>query len=169
MEDEVESEAHVSFVDEVANQIDNFSIEDFSLDLEPDEKGASDLINSSIVGHFFTKKPVSNGLLRSVLGKVWKLDKGWRMREVAPNVYVFQFPYRSNVEFILENRPWSPCNGFLLLKEMPLDGLWKSANLSSTPVWLIAYGVPLRFMSDQNAGKLASLTFSKFSKRGSEE
>ncbi|PON67169.1 Zinc finger, CCHC-type [Trema orientale] len=157
---ELELEVQVDDVDEVSSQVEHISLEDLSFALESDETVASEAISKSLVGRFLARRLVSNSLLRAVMGKIWKPKMGWKMQEVAPGILVFCFTRREEAEFILENCPWSPCDGFFLLMPMPADGLWKSADMNTTPIWVRAYGFPLSFMTEQNVAKVAG-RFSK--------
>lgn len=130
MEAELEVEVAVDMMDEVTSEVENFSLEDLSISLEPEEDLAKDTISKSLVGKFLTKRPVSNGLLRAVLDKVWRPKRGWKMQCVVGNIYVFRFQNKEKVEFILENCPWSPCDGFMLIKPLPPDGRWQSTDLN---------------------------------------
>ncbi|PON48027.1 hypothetical protein PanWU01x14_240200 [Parasponia andersonii] len=105
-----------------------------------------------------TYKQVFNGLLWYVLGRIWNPTPGWKMQEVEKYNFVFSFTTRKEVNYILENRPWSPCNRFLVIREMPNDILWGSIDLSITSLWVRAYGFPVKFMTDKNAAKVAART-----------
>ncbi|POO01243.1 hypothetical protein TorRG33x02_029970 [Trema orientale] len=131
---EIESSLEVDEIDEVRDQVKNLYFDDLSLELEPDEESRSEVILKSLVGHFMTHKQVFNGLLRDALGRIWNPAPGWKMQDVAKYTFIFSFTTRKEVYYILGNRPWSLCNGFLVITEMPNDGLWGSADLSITPL-----------------------------------
>ncbi|PON46115.1 hypothetical protein PanWU01x14_254290 [Parasponia andersonii] len=65
---------------------------------------------------------------------------------------VFHLTKLIEVDFILKKCSWSPCNGFLLIK----DGLWSSTDLSSTSIWIRALACPIKFLIEVNAAKLAA-------------
>ncbi|PON94088.1 hypothetical protein TorRG33x02_101270 [Trema orientale] len=120
---EMETSLEVDEIDEVVGQVENLYFDDLSLDLEPDEESGSEVISKSLVGRFMTHKQVFNSLLRDVLCRIWNPAPGWKMQELAKHTFLFSFTTRKEVDYILENRPWSPCNGFLMITEMPNDGL----------------------------------------------
>ncbi|POO02676.1 Zinc knuckle CX2CX4HX4C [Trema orientale] len=159
MEEELELEVQVDDVDEVSSQVEHISLEDLSFSLDEDAEAAAEAISKTLVGRFLAKRPGLDSLLRTVMGKVWKPKMGWKMQEVEPGYFVFRFTRKIEVEFILENCPWSPCDGFLLLKPMPSNGLWRSADMNTTPIWVRANGFPLGFMTEQNAAKRDYLRF----------
>ncbi|PON34445.1 Zinc finger, CCHC-type [Trema orientale] len=156
MEEELDLQVEVDDIDEVSSQVEHITLEDLSFSLEEDVDVASEAIGKTLVGRFLAKRPISNSLLRAVMGKVWRPKIGWKMQEVSMGIFIFRFTRKTEAEFILENGPWSPCDGFLLLKPMPPDGLWRSADLYSTPIWVRACGFPMSFITDQNAAKVAS-------------
>ncbi|KAF4356292.1 hypothetical protein F8388_000739 [Cannabis sativa] len=152
--------ANVSFgsLEESVEEVENFSLDDFSLHISPDSAAALKTIESSLVGRLFSRKPLSTGTLRKVLSGMWRLQSGWKFQEVdrKTKTFVFRLSSPAEVKRILNNGPWSPCDGFLMVSAMPEDGVWASADLSSLDIWVKALGVPLPFLTDDSAGKMAS-------------
>ncbi|KAF4381932.1 hypothetical protein F8388_000626 [Cannabis sativa] len=152
--------ANASFgsLEESVEEVENFSLDDFSLHISPDSAAALKTIESSLVGRLFSRKPLSTGTLRKVLSGMWRLQSGWKFQEVdrKTKTFVFRLSSPAEVKRILNNGPWSPCDGFLMVSAMPEDGVWASADLSSLDIWVKALGVPLPFLTDDSAGKMAS-------------
>ncbi|KAF4361618.1 hypothetical protein F8388_007634 [Cannabis sativa] len=132
------------------NRWSSVGLEDFKISLEADHELGVEAIEKSVVAKLYTNKTVFMGLLRSILGRKWKLAKGWKLQEVEPKT------------FIIRRRCKSPkmVRGlcvmvFLVVKPMPEDGIWSAADLNSSPVWVRAYEIPPRYWTIKNATALA--------------
>ncbi|KAF4396705.1 hypothetical protein G4B88_029019 [Cannabis sativa] len=147
---------NVEVIEEMVSLVENVSVDDFSLDLVPNDEVAKETISRSLVGKFFAKRKVGNGKLRSILSQMWNVSPGWSMQEIHPKIFIFRFSKESDALKVLEKGPWSPCGGFLLLTTMPSDGKWSFADLEHVNIWVRALGVPYRFFSDDNVIKIAN-------------
>ena len=67
MEQEFEIQVEADDINEVKSLVENWTFEDFEVELLPDEDTTKEVIGKSTVGNFFAKRPISNGLLRTVL------------------------------------------------------------------------------------------------------
>uniref|UniRef100_A0A803NW68 Pectinesterase inhibitor domain-containing protein n=1 Tax=Cannabis sativa TaxID=3483 RepID=A0A803NW68_CANSA len=148
-------------VDEITQETENFCLDDFSIEVTPDNDLAKETIAHSMVGKFYSKKPVSNGTLRKALSGLWKLNPGWRFQTVKPRTFIFRLGSSKEVKYVLDNGPWNLCSGYLLVAALPEDGKWESADLSCLDIWVKARGVPLPFMTEaciqQMAGRMGKL------------
>ncbi|KAF4378943.1 hypothetical protein F8388_022030 [Cannabis sativa] len=111
-------EFNIDTVEEVVSLVENVSMEDFSLDLTPDDVVALDTIKKTVVGKFFIKRKIGNGRLRSIFSEMWNVSPWWRLQEISPNIFTFRFPRESDALKGIENVPWAPCGGFMLVTLM---------------------------------------------------
>ncbi|KAM6575827.1 hypothetical protein CsatA_024154 [Cannabis sativa] len=160
-------------VEEVAEEVENFSLEDFSIQLAPDSEAAKNTIASSVVGRFFSRRDFSTATMRGALTGMWRLQRGWRFQMVdrKTKTFIFRLSSEGEARFILSNGPWSPCDGFMMVAAMPEDGQWTSADLDSLDIWVKAHGIPLELMTDEAAVLLANrvgiyVTSDKVRKKG---
>uniref|UniRef100_A0A803QE37 Zinc knuckle CX2CX4HX4C domain-containing protein n=1 Tax=Cannabis sativa TaxID=3483 RepID=A0A803QE37_CANSA len=114
-------EFNIDTVEEVVSLVENVSMEDFSLDLTPDDVVALDTIKKTVVGKFFIKRKIGNGRLRSIFSEMWNVSPWWRLQEISPKIFTFRFPRESDALKGIENVPWAPCGGFMLVTLMPDD------------------------------------------------
>ncbi|KAF4384511.1 hypothetical protein F8388_003818 [Cannabis sativa] len=105
-------------------------------------------------GEMYTTKTVFNGLLRLILGRKWKLAKGWKLQEVERNTFILRLTKKQEAVQIARNGPWNICDGFLVVKFMPEGGKWTSADLNLSPIWVRVYEVPPRYRTLKNANAL---------------
>ncbi|KAF4349050.1 hypothetical protein F8388_008797 [Cannabis sativa] len=143
-------------VEELIEEIENFCFDDFSIQVEPDNDLARDTVARTVVGRFFAKRGVSLGTLRRALSGMWKLTPGWCLQEPSPKTFVCRLNSTKEVKAVLENGPWNPCGGFLLVSALPENGDWKSANMEALDIWVKAHGVPLPFMTEERIANMAS-------------
>uniref|UniRef100_A0A803NVX1 Zinc knuckle CX2CX4HX4C domain-containing protein n=1 Tax=Cannabis sativa TaxID=3483 RepID=A0A803NVX1_CANSA len=145
-----------SVVEEMIEEVENFSLEDFSIQVQADDEAARATVASTVVGRFFSKKMVSNGTLRKALSGMWKLSRGWRLQSPAPKTFIFRLNHPREVKYILENGPWNPCGGFMMAVALPEDGKWESADFSGLEIWVKALGIPMAYLTDDCVKKMAN-------------
>ncbi|KAF4376442.1 hypothetical protein G4B88_000130 [Cannabis sativa] len=145
-------------IDDSVEAVENFSLDDFSIQITPDTAAAKNTLETSIVGRFFSKREYSTATMRKVLSGMWRLQRGWRFQLVdrKSKTFVFRLNSVGEVKHILSHGPWSPCDGFMLVAAMPEDGLWSSADLCSVELWVKAHGVPLELLTDEAAVQMAN-------------
>ncbi|KAF4357542.1 hypothetical protein G4B88_026921 [Cannabis sativa] len=136
-------------------QVEVCGVEDFKLSLDENPELGNDVVEKSVVAKLYSKRTIFNGLLRSILGRKWRLANGWKLIEVGLNTFIIQLTRKQEAVNIVRNGPWTIGNGFLVVKAMPEDGRWKSADLNSTPIWVRVYEVPPRFWTQKNANAIA--------------
>ncbi|KAM6561386.1 hypothetical protein CsatA_030625 [Cannabis sativa] len=146
----------VQSIDEMIEETENFCFDDFSIQVEPDNDLARDTVARTVVGRFFSKRVVSLGTLRRALSGMWKLSPGWRLQEPSPKTFVCRLNSPKEVKMVLENGPWNPCGGFLLVTALPDNGDWKAADLEALDIWVKAHGVPMPFMTEKCIANIAS-------------
>ncbi|KAF4363009.1 hypothetical protein F8388_020525 [Cannabis sativa] len=145
-----------SVVEELIEETENVSLNDFSIQVEADNEGARATVESTVVGRFFSKKLVSNGTLRKALSGMWKLSRGWRLQSPAPKTFIFRLNNPREVKYVLENGPWNPCGGFMMAVALPEDGRWESADFSGLEIWVKALGVPMPYLTDECLKQMAN-------------
>ncbi|KAM6560556.1 hypothetical protein CsatA_029795 [Cannabis sativa] len=131
-------------------------VEELSISLEANLDLGSEAAGKSVVAKIISKRPIFNGLLRSVLGKKWKLAPGWKLQEIGNKTFILRLTKKAEAELIVENGPWAVCDGFLVVKPMPEDGRWGLVDMDSSPIWVRVYEVPPRFWTQKNATTIAN-------------
>uniref|UniRef100_A0A803NMF8 Reverse transcriptase n=1 Tax=Cannabis sativa TaxID=3483 RepID=A0A803NMF8_CANSA len=121
-----------SLVNEMIAETENCCLEDFSIQVAPDLESAQETIAKTVVGRLYSKKMISHGTLRKTLSGI-----------------------PQEVKFVLENGPWNPCGGFLLVTSLPEDGRWESADLLKLDIWVKAKGVPLPYLTEDCLAQMA--------------
>ncbi|KAF4401494.1 hypothetical protein G4B88_001688 [Cannabis sativa] len=145
-----------SVVEELIEETENVSLDDFSIQVEADNEGARATVEATVVGRFFSKKLVANGTLRKALSSMWKLSRGWRLQSPAPKTFIFRLNNPREVKYVLENGPWNPCGGFMMAVALPEDGRWESADFSGLEIWVKALGVPMPYLTDECLKQMAN-------------
>ncbi|KAF4389627.1 hypothetical protein F8388_009760 [Cannabis sativa] len=145
-----------TLVNEMIEETENCCLEDFSIQVVPDLESAKDTIAKTVVGRLFSKKMISHGTLRKTLTGMWKLRLGWRLQSPESKILVFRLNSNREVKYVLENGPWNPCGGFLLVTRLPEDGRWESADLTKLDIWVKAKGVPLPYLTDECLAQMAN-------------
>jgi len=96
----------------------------------------------SLVGKLLCEGSFNARVMKTVLKNIWKPVKGVVIRDLASNLFVFQFFSEADKNFVLNEGPWAFDGHLLLLR--PWTGLEQPSELtfSVARFWVKAYDVP---------------------------
>lgn len=109
------------------------------------------VINYSLwlVGCFLNQKKTNFGAMRDTLSTIWRPVKGVFMEETnTPNVYLFRFFHKLDVQRVMEDGPWTFNQQVLLVKRLEEMDQLASIHLSELYIWVQVYDLPIGFNSD---------------------
>ncbi|KAL5570715.1 hypothetical protein UlMin_020312 [Ulmus minor] len=97
--------------------------------------------------------------MKELLGRVWRTIKGWSLQELDAGLYVIRFEKKQHLDLVMRYRTWmlsGPSGALLALFNWPPSGIWDKVDTSLVPIWVQVHGLPLMFMTQANATKLAA-------------
>ncbi|XP_031120301.1 uncharacterized protein LOC116023439 [Ipomoea triloba] len=100
-----------------------------------------------VVGRFLTEKMVKLEYMRQVLASVWKPVKGVQITELHPNLFMFVFFHASDMEYVLDEGPWSFDNCTLVCRQVKDGVLPVEVPLDSVDMWIQLHDVPIGYTS----------------------
>ncbi|KAL5553661.1 hypothetical protein UlMin_041062 [Ulmus minor] len=133
-----------------------------SLELEADSETTETLeilATTAVLGRLLTKRAFSVSHLKDLLKRVWRSIDRWSLQELGMGLYVIRFEKKQHLELIMRYRTWmlsGPSGAMLVLFDWPQNGEWGKVDCSSIPLWIQVHGLPVMFMSQTNATKLAA-------------
>lgn len=136
--------------------IDNLAIggdEEDELQLGPvGNKQQIEFVDFRLVGKVLTDKTVNFNVVKNRMASVWRPCKGMNMKEVDPNLYVFQFFNLVDLKRAMDGGPWTYDNNLLLFHKLMPGEVARGVTLCYVDIWIRIYDLPARYMS-VNIGK----------------
>lgn len=102
-----------------------------------------------------TMMSIHKSLLQTIFLNVWRMATKWSIMESEQGVYSFFLDSKEDCKTILGKRPWIINNSLLNIIEWPEAGFWYNSNFDSTVFTIQAHGLPIQYVSDKNAERIA--------------
>lgn len=154
------------------NAINNISLEDEEeggLDLISEEAlGNEQLISTfdaklCVVARFLSDGHVDFPAMQQTLAALWKPGMGVYIKDMEPNLFLFQFYHEVDVRRVMEGCPWSFNRRALLMRRLKEGENPRSVELNTMDLWVQVYDLKVGCMSEKiltevgnNIGKFVS-------------
>lgn len=126
-------------------------LEDEEIEFDPVGEGVGVVTKGEtwvLAGRFFTTKLVKVEFMRQDMASVWQPVKGVQISEVQPNLFMFVFFHKSDMQYVLEEGPWSFDNNTLICKQVCDGALPVDVVLDSVDMWVQIHDLPLGYTLD---------------------
>ncbi|KAM7528709.1 hypothetical protein LguiB_032119 [Lonicera macranthoides] len=101
------------------------------------------LILHDLVGKVLTNKPVNfKNLQLQTFVTLWSTIKGIWIKELQPNLFLFQFGHVMERDREFKLGPWSFENNLLVLAKVGLNENLENVPLNTTELWVHVYDLP---------------------------
>ncbi|XP_030955941.1 uncharacterized protein LOC115978054 [Quercus lobata] len=125
--------------------------------LKASEKAVEELFNTGLVGKLLADRNINKNAVKAIILKVWRTSKGVQIVDLKENIFVFKFACEGDKKRILELGPWN-IEGFpLILKQWHQNMSVDDLDFSSIPLWVQIHGLPIEYMSKENAEEIGAL------------
>ncbi|XP_019192094.1 PREDICTED: uncharacterized protein LOC109186530 [Ipomoea nil] len=101
-----------------------------------------------LVGRFLTTKLVKAEFMSQVMASVWQPVKGVQVSELQPGLFLFVFFHETDIQLVLEGRPWSFENHTLVCKQVQDGVIPGTVPLDTVDMWIQVHDLPLGYTSD---------------------
>lgn len=101
----------------------------------------------SLIGRFLTTKSINSRAAKSLLRSVWKFGQDLRISDVGDGLFQFKFTMDSQIEWVLNNGPWSFDGHILLLRRWEKGMTAYSVNFTHISFWVKIWGLPFDLMN----------------------
>ncbi|KAM6593181.1 hypothetical protein CsatA_000884 [Cannabis sativa] len=130
------------------------------IDIEGEEEGVEiDVLDSEeevvfddrfcLVGRFLNARTVDFEAMRHTLAGLWKPGKGLFVKELGPNLYLFQFYHEIDIKRVINGSPWTFNRLLFLFGRVPRGGDPKSIPLNKLDMWVQIHGLTSGFMTER--------------------
>ncbi|XP_050263948.1 uncharacterized protein LOC126708186 [Quercus robur] len=125
--------------------------------LKASEKAVEELFNTGLVGKLLADRNINKNAVKAIILKAWRTSKGVQIVDLKENIFVFKFACEGDKKRILELGPWN-IEGFpLILKQWHQNMSVDDLDFSSIPLWVQIHGLPIEYMSKENAEEIGAL------------
>ncbi|KAK6149692.1 hypothetical protein DH2020_017217 [Rehmannia glutinosa] len=102
-----------------------------------------------LVGRFLSDRQVNFTAMRNTMASVWRPVKGVFIKELGPNLFLFQFFHELDLSRVLSNGPWTFDNLLLIIKRLFIGEQPSKAELFHVELWTQVYYLPFGFMTEK--------------------
>ncbi|XP_060968456.1 uncharacterized protein LOC133036007 [Cannabis sativa] len=117
---------------------------------------------SCLMGRFCSNKNVNRSLIRTILGRVWRLEEvdwGVKIKRITTEAtfMVFSFKKENDLNQIIDKSPWLLNNGILLLQRFSKIPINWEGELTRFPLSGRVLNLPTKSISKNNMMRLAGM------------
>lgn len=106
-------------------------------------------LDRCLVGCFVTNRKVNFMAMQDTLASIWRPVKGVFMEETnRTNMFLFKFFHDRDMQWVLDDGPWTFNQQVLLIKKFNADEQLKDIKLSELYMWVQVYDLPIGFKSE---------------------
>ena len=105
-------------VDDVEMQLANIDIdneENEELVFEEGVEQETNRFDLCLVGRFLTEKGINTRVMRTKLADIWRPAMGITIKDINPELFLFQFYHQDDMDWVRNGGPWSFDNAMLIL------------------------------------------------------
>lgn len=102
----------------------------------------------SLLGQFLTSRPYNQTAAKSLLRSVWKMGSDLRIVDVGEGLFQFKFTLESQLNWVLNNGPWSFENHLLALRRWERGMTARTVTFKHIPLWVQVWGLPFNLISE---------------------
>ncbi|KAK8540847.1 hypothetical protein V6N13_038590 [Hibiscus sabdariffa] len=110
---------------------------------------------NALLGNFLGKSPPL-GIFQKTVDRLWGSEGSIEIRFLARSVYVLNFPSQKVRDWILESGSWHIQQKAIILRKWLPGMIPEVLDLSSAPIWIKLWHVPLELISQKGLGCIAS-------------
>ena len=102
----------------------------------------------SFMGHFHTAKLLNIWVAKNLLQSMWKHDQDLKIMDVGEGLLQFKFSIENQLNWVLNNGPWSFDNHLLLLRRWEKGMIAFKVDFKFVPIWVQVWGLPFDLINE---------------------
>lgn len=75
-----------------------------------------------MVGRFLTEKSINTRAIQTKLADVWRHARGVNIKDIKPDMFLFQFYHADDLAWVQNGGPWSFDGAMLVMNIIPKGG-----------------------------------------------
>lgn len=109
------------------------------------------------MGRFLTEKNLNIRAMKSELGDIWRPAMGISIKTLTPSIYFFRFYRKDDMQWMMNNGPWSVDNATLVTSTIQKGGDSTKVQLNEVEFWIQIYNLQRGFMSESIGKQLGNV------------
>lgn len=105
----------------------------------------------SLIGRLLTDKPYNQRAAKNLFRSVWKLGNDLKIVDVGNAVFQFRFKLESQLQWVVDNGPWSFDDHLLLVRRWEKGMTAHNIEFSSISLWVQFWGLPFDLLNAEAA------------------
>uniref|UniRef100_A0A803NGP6 DUF4283 domain-containing protein n=1 Tax=Cannabis sativa TaxID=3483 RepID=A0A803NGP6_CANSA len=101
-----------------------------------------------LVGRFLTDRSLDYMAMQHKMASLWRPGRGMTVKELDPNLYLFQFYHEIDIERVIEGSPWTFDRVPLIFARLKERDDPRSVVLNKIDFWVQLHGLKTGFMSE---------------------
>ncbi|KAK6154344.1 hypothetical protein DH2020_008592 [Rehmannia glutinosa] len=101
-----------------------------------------------LVGRFLSERHVNFIAMKNMIASIWRPVKGVFIKELGPNLFLFQFFHELDMSRIQSNGPWTFDNLLLITKRLHISEQPAKVSLFHVELWVQVYDLPFGYMTE---------------------
>uniref|UniRef100_A0A803PKP9 CCHC-type domain-containing protein n=1 Tax=Cannabis sativa TaxID=3483 RepID=A0A803PKP9_CANSA len=102
-----------------------------------------------LVGRFLTNRSIDFQAMQNKIATLWQLGRGLYVKELDPNLFLFQFYHEVDIERVIEGSPWTFDRAPLIMERVSHGVNPRSIQLTNIELWVQLHNLTIGFMSEK--------------------
>lgn len=151
----IQTMASTSNITQAMNNITLDDEEEGGITFDIGEGGVNEGVDNNIdtklclVGRFLVDGVIDFVAMKQTLAALWRPGRGVYIREVEPNIYLFQFYHEVDIKRVLEGSPWSFNRKALIISRMQDGDVPRGVSLNNIDLWVQVHDLRVGFMTER--------------------
>lgn len=103
----------------------------------------------SLVGRLLVDILIDFNAMQNTLDGLWKPGKGLYVKELGPNLYLFQFCHELDIKRVIEGSPWTFNRALLVFERLQVGINPKDIQLNHIDIWVQIHDLQAGFRSER--------------------
>ncbi|XP_074373983.1 uncharacterized protein LOC141714359 [Apium graveolens] len=148
-------------LNQLMENLDITNAEEEELVFDEDVEESGNRFELCLVGKFLTEKNLNVRVMKSKLADIWRPAMGISIKTLTEGLYLFQFFHKDDMQWMMNNGPWSFDNAILVTNTIPTGEDPTKVPLNEAEFWVQIYDLPTSFMTEAVRRQLGNF-FGKF-------
>lgn len=148
-------------IDVLMTDLDISNEENEELIVDDDLEEVGNRFELCLVGRFLSEKSINVRAMKTKLADLWKPAMGITIRMLKEGIFLFQFYHKDDMQWMVNNGPWSFDNTMLVTSVIPVGEDPLKVDLNEIDFWIQIYDLPSGFMTE-SVGKQLGNFFGSF-------
>ncbi|KAM6558692.1 hypothetical protein CsatA_027931 [Cannabis sativa] len=102
-----------------------------------------------LVGRFLTNRPIDFQAMQNKIATLWQPGRGLYVKELEPNLFLFQFYHEVDIERVIEGSPWTFDRAPLVFERVKTGENPRQVALLHLELWVQLHNMTTGFMSER--------------------